>query len=417
MNRNRKVQVAALTLTAGVMMGNAGMAVSATPLAGATAMVSTQEASADVTSNSTLSGVNLALADMVTEASAQADETVTEKTTTAVAEQNTAKQDSKYDNLAVGNVRDYANIRKHASADSKLVGHLSNGDLCTVVKKKGSWYKIESGDVVGYVKADYLTVGSEKAVKKASKVVAKVQTQTLKIRAKASTKAEVLDLAAKGDALVVKNFSSTDSDGWIKIKAGDDTGYVSTDYVKLTRRYHYAESIASIKAREKAKKAEEEAAQEAQQAASADSSQSSSNSSSSSSSSSNSSSSSSSSSQSYNAPDSQNGGAVARFACQFVGNPYVWGGSSLTNGADCSGFVMSVYSHFGKSLPHSSSGDRSVGVAVDPSNMQAGDIVCYSGHVAIYIGGGQIVHASNARDGIKISNAHYRSILAVRRVL
>ncbi|MBQ2576268.1 MAG: SH3 domain-containing protein, partial [Lachnospiraceae bacterium] len=194
MNRNRKVQVAALTLTAGVMIGNAGMAVSATPLAGATAMVSTKEASAQATSNSTLSGVNLALADMVTEASAQADEAVTEKATTAVAKTQETKQDSKYNNLAVGNVKDYANIRKHASADSKLVGHLSDGDLCNVIKKKGSWYKIESGDVIGYVKADYLTVGSEKAVKQASKVIAKVQTQTLKIRAKASTKAEVLDL-------------------------------------------------------------------------------------------------------------------------------------------------------------------------------------------------------------------------------
>lgn len=112
------------------------------------------------------------------------------------------------------------------------------------------------------------------------------------------------------------------------------------------------------------------------------------------------------------------GQAVVNYATQFVGNPYVWGGTSLTNGADCSGFIMSVYAHFGVSLPHSSSAMRSCGVGVSYSEAMPGDIICYSGHVAIYMGGGAIVHASNAKDGIKISsNAAYRTILAVRRVL
>ncbi|MGI6006610.1 MAG: NlpC/P60 family protein [Ruminococcus sp.] len=112
------------------------------------------------------------------------------------------------------------------------------------------------------------------------------------------------------------------------------------------------------------------------------------------------------------------GQAVADYACQFVGNPYVWGGTSLTNGADCSGFIMSVYANFGVSLPHSSSAMRSCGVGVSYSEAQPGDIICYSGHVAIYLGGGSIVHASNERDGIKVSgNAAYRTILAVRRVI
>ena len=127
-----------------------------------------------------------------------------------------------------------------------------------------------------------------------------------------------------------------------------------------------------------------------------------------------SSSSSSGSSVSYN----PTGQSVVNYACQFVGNPYVWGGTSLTNGADCSGFIMSVYAKFGVSLPHSSGAMAGCGRAVSYSEAMPGDIICYAGHVAIYMGGGQIVHASNAKDGIKISgNAAYRPIVAVRRVL
>lgn len=110
------------------------------------------------------------------------------------------------------------------------------------------------------------------------------------------------------------------------------------------------------------------------------------------------------------------GSAVVAYACQFIGNPYVWGGTSLTDGADCSGFVMSVYAHFGYSLPHSSAALRSVGTGVSVSDMQPGDIVCYSGHVGIYAGGGQMVNAASAATGIKYTNVNYRPILAVRRI-
>ena len=113
---------------------------------------------------------------------------------------------------------------------------------------------------------------------------------------------------------------------------------------------------------------------------------------------------------------SGSGSSIVDYATQFVGNPYVWGGTSLTGGADCSGFTQSVYAKFGYSLPRTSYEQQNWGTEVSYADAQPGDLICYGGHVAIYMGNGQIVHASNSRDGIKISNdATYRTILSVRR--
>lgn len=118
------------------------------------------------------------------------------------------------------------------------------------------------------------------------------------------------------------------------------------------------------------------------------------------------------------AEGSKLGKQIAKYACQFVGNPYVPGGTSLTNGADCSGFTYRVYADFGYSLPRTSTEQRSAGKEVSYSEAQPGDIICYSGHVAIYIGDGKIVHASTQKTGIKVSNnAQYRTILSVRRII
>lgn len=118
-----------------------------------------------------------------------------------------------------------------------------------------------------------------------------------------------------------------------------------------------------------------------------------------------------------NATGSELGKQIANYACQFIGNPYVLGGTSLTNGTDCSGFTYRVYADFGYKLPRTSMEQRSAGVAVDYANAQPGDLICYEGHVGMYIGGGKIVHASTPQSGIKVSNATYRTILAVRRII
>lgn len=292
------------------------------------------------------------------------------------------KVSGRFKNTGISIAKDYVNIRKSPNTNSKIKGKLYRGSAAKIVKTKGKWVKIISGSVSGYIRKDYLAIGAkaEKVADKFGKTYAVVKkgTDTLNVRKKKSTEAGIVKQIGDGDSYVVKSEGSE----WVKIKlSGSETGYVSKDYVSTKFRFNKAVSIK-----------EEQAGSDSDSTASGGS--------------------------SY----SSRGAGVASYALQFIGNPYVWGGSSLTNGADCSGFTMSVYAHFGYGLPHSSASQAGCGRAISLSELQPGDLVFYRhggsiGHVAMYIGGGRVVHAQCKRTGITTSSVNYRTPACARRII
>lgn len=298
-------------------------------------------------------------------------------------------------------------LRFGAGTTYKDLGVVPYGTLLRVRKTVGVWYQVKYNGTIGYVCGDYVS-STTKDGYKAYPDFAKIDASSLALRSKASTDGDIVCSIPKGTIVAVSGLKA----GWYKVVYGTDKGYINSSYTSKSK------GPATVL------ETETETETPTTAAASSNTSNSSSNSGSSSKSTKSSSSSASKSTQTQKKQTSSSastgsgsGSSVLAYAQQFVGNPYQWGGTSLTNGCDCSGFVQSVYARFGKSLPHSSSADRGVGTGVSVSNMRVGDIVCYSGHVGIYAGGGKLLSALGEKYGITYNSVNYKQILAVRRLV
>ena len=357
--------------------------------------------------------------------------------TAEIAENELPQTASEFADIAVAQVNHYVNVRQEPDTESEILGKLYDKSAATVLETtEDGWYRITSGNVNGYVKAEYVVVGDEELARSVGTRLATVTTTTLFVRTEPTTEAKVLTMLPDGDDVVVIDEST---EGWAKVSTADGDGYVALDYVTLSTEYIHAESKAEEEARLAREEAERQAAaraaEEARKAREVEAARaaaeqeaarraaekqevkkSGAGSSAAAGGSSTGSGSGSSAGQSAQTASS-NGQAVVDYARQFLGNPYVYGGNSLTNGTDCSGFVKGVYAAFGINLPRTSAEQRSVGYAVSLSEIQPGDIVCYSGHVGIYAGNNTLIHASNEKTGITLTSpVTYRSVLAVRRI-
>ena len=352
---------------------NAGVALGLTEAADATELLT-----AGATSALTYYGAELTVAQNdsnVVTASAQGapqtdDASQESEQANEAAQTPTAAQTCGYTNLGMSVISSgNLNIRQEASTDSEVIGILTNHNACELLEDAGEWYKVTSGKVTGYVNKQYLVTGdeAEAIAEQEIKTVATVNTETLNVRAEKSTEAEVLSQVGNSEAFTVNSVA----DGWVEISVDDSVGYISQDYVTLAQALPTAKTIEQVK---------------------------------------------------YGDGVSDVRASVVSYALQFVGNRYVWGGTSLEKGVDCSGFTMRILGKYGISLPHSSRAQPSYGTKISASEAKPGDLFFYGSgrsisHVAIYIGNGQIVHASNKRDGIKVSNAYYRNPICVVRYL
>ncbi len=308
--------------------------------------------------------------------SAEADVTETDAVTTASGQQAEGEPETAeaekicgYTNLGVASVDGNLNVRKEPSTEADVVGKMPDDAGCEILSVEGEWTKIQSGKVEGYVKSEYLLSGAEAAARaeEVKQVIATVTTTTLFVREQPNTECSIVTMMPEGEDLEVIETL----DNWVKINVDSDEGYVSADYVDISTQLAKAQTMTEVR---------------------------------------------------YGQGVSDVRVSLVQYATQFVGNPYVWGGTSLTRGADCSGFVLSVFAKYGISLPHSSGAQSNCGRRISASEAQPGDLFFYGNasrinHVAIYIGNGQVVHASSPKSGIKISGAYYRTPVKVVRII
>ena len=300
-----------------------------------------------------------------------------------------------YDNIGISNVNNYLNIRQEPKEDGKIIGKMTSKSAGEILEttEDGKWYKIKSGPVTGYVSSEYILTGQaakDEALQEA-KLMAIVSTDRLNARTEPTTDAPIWTQISNSERYNVLS----QQDGWVEIELDTTSAYVATEYVDV--RYALNEAIEFTPM-------EESSGSSGGKGSSGGSSSGSKGGSSS-------------------GTTSSKRTQIANYATQFLGNPYVWGGTSLTNGADCSGFTMAVMSHFGVSLPHHSGSQASCGRAISSTEKRPGDLIFYTdssgtiNHVALYIGNGQVVHASNPSSGIKISNWNYRTPAKIVNVL
>lgn len=278
-----------------------------------------------------------------------------------------------YKNIGISDVDNYLNVRETPDENGKIIAKMPSkaaGDILETTDN--GWYKIQSGSITGYVKSDYILTGQaakDEALKVAELMVI-VNTDMLNARTEPSTDAKIWTQISNNERYPVLQ----QIDGWVEIELEEDSSaYVSTDYVDV--RYVLPEAIKFSPLEEKANTQSSLRTQ------------------------------------------------IVNYALQFLGNPYVWGGTSLTKGADCSGFTMAIYSKFGYGLPHYSGSQANMGKSIKSSEMKPGDLLFYASsggtinHVAMYIGNGQIVHAASRRSGIKISTWNYRTPVRIRNII
>ena len=341
------------------------------------------------------------------------------------------KEASPYENIAVSQVGDdegYVNIRTDANTDAEVVGKIYNNCAATIVDtisaEDGDWYKIKSGSVEGYMKADYFVTGeeAEQVAMEIGKSYAEVSEGGLRVREEPTTESGVIDTLWQGDIYTV----TEQQDDFVKLSLGQDddgndvAGYVAKEYVNTYVKFDEAVSLEEEQAmleekarlEQEAREAEEELErareQESRREEASERNEDSGR-------------------QETTAPETQapetqapapeppaedvsnaSRDAVVAYAKQFVGCPYVYGGSSLSGGTDCSGFTRGVYAHFGISLPRTSRAQAGAGRTISTGELQPGDLIFYANggsiyHVAMYIGGGQIIHAIDESQGIGIT--------------
>ncbi|MBQ4522993.1 MAG: C40 family peptidase [Lachnospiraceae bacterium] len=370
--------------------------------------------------NTAIVGVGAITEDFLASVPVEADQAENEVDATNAAAETVLFPD--FEGKCMADVEASLNVRMEPSTDSQIVGKMFPEAVATVVETKDGWTKITSGNVEGYISNDYVLAGDE-AGKRADEICLKsitVETQTLNVRAEQSTDSAILVQIPQGEKYKVVAVH----DEWIEIQLSDETGFVSKEYVDVVLNTTTAKSLEEIQQEEEeAKRAEEEAERQAAAAAQNNNSQASSTTTTTQNSSTATTTTTTTTSQPAPSATSGTRAEVVNYALQFVGNPYVYGGTSLTNGTDCSGFTMSVYAHFGYSLYRTSRDQIYNGTNIPVDQVKPGDLLFYSnngrtiGHVAMYIGDGKIVHASTSKTGIIVSNMYYRTPCGATRII